>query len=556
LSTAAFNALLKTLEEPPPHVIFVLATTEAHKVLPTIVSRCQRFDFRRIRMRDIVNHLRHVAEGEGLRLEPAAAEMIARAAQGGMRDALSLLDQAITFCGTQIDTENTRRMLGLADPAALRALIEAVADQDTAAGLERIHTLVASGADLRQLTAQYGEEWRALLLARAGADVATIMDRTAEEAQTTVALAGRFSLDQLAACARIFARNDAPARGLPVPQLALELAFLECVSVCSGAASTTTLPAQTSQTSQAPQPRAARPKAPATEAHPLAELPLAVPEERIADAPPSAPSAATHEPAKNAMTNASARADIPADIPTEREKPRRASSAPPPAQSGPQDPALLEFLRDIQRRWTMIKKVCKQKSSMVSGLLNGAEPVRLEVGDPPFLVVAVKWPFHLEKLREPSKREAVEWALEQVLERPMRVRMVLAGEGGSGGQTATRPAPQRPPLAPAPELPEQQSPPDDSAPNNIVQFPKAQSASAPMAQIAPQTTPTARASEAAAPTPATPPQRQPERQAERQADDLTALEREVRADPVVQELMRLGGTELTEVRPLEDDEHS
>ncbi|HEU5347900.1 MAG TPA: DNA polymerase III subunit gamma/tau, partial [Ktedonobacterales bacterium] len=114
LSTAAFNALLKTLEEPPPHVIFVLATTEAHKVLATIVSRCQRFDFQRIRMRDITAHLRHVAEGEGLHLEPAAAEMIARAAQGGMRDALSLLDQAITFCGTRIDAESTRRMLGLA----------------------------------------------------------------------------------------------------------------------------------------------------------------------------------------------------------------------------------------------------------------------------------------------------------------------------------------------------------------------------------------------------------------------------------------------------------
>src|SRR5512146_205845 len=145
LSTAAFNALLKTLEEPPPHVIFVLATTEAHKVLPTIISRCQRFDFHRIRMRDIVAHLHHIAEGEGLTLEPAAAEMIARAAQGGMRDALSLLDQAITFCGTEIDAQSIRGMLGLADPAALRALIEAVADQNTADGLERIHALVSGG---------------------------------------------------------------------------------------------------------------------------------------------------------------------------------------------------------------------------------------------------------------------------------------------------------------------------------------------------------------------------------------------------------------------------
>src|SRR5260370_4074645 len=95
LTVSAFNALLKTLEEPPPHIIFVLATTEAHKVLPTVVSRCQRFDFRRITTRDILAHLRLVAAAEGLALEPGAAELLARAAQGGMRDALTLLDHAM-----------------------------------------------------------------------------------------------------------------------------------------------------------------------------------------------------------------------------------------------------------------------------------------------------------------------------------------------------------------------------------------------------------------------------------------------------------------------------
>src|SRR5579863_4145181 len=115
LSAAAFNALLKTLEEPPPHVIFVLATTEAHKVLATVVSRCQHFEFRRIGLRDIVARLDHVAQGEALTLDPAAAELLARAAQGGMRDALSLLDQAVAFCGDQITYAGVRGMLGLAD---------------------------------------------------------------------------------------------------------------------------------------------------------------------------------------------------------------------------------------------------------------------------------------------------------------------------------------------------------------------------------------------------------------------------------------------------------
>lgn len=572
LSTAAFNALLKTLEEPPPHVIFVLATTEAHKVLPTIVSRCQRFDFRRFGMREITGHLRHIAEGEGLTLEPAAVEMIARAAQGGMRDALSLLDQAITFCGNQIDAESVRRMLGLADPAALRTLIEAVAEGDTAAGLERIHALVTTGADLRQLTAQYGEEWRALMLARAGADLTTIMDRTAEETQTTAALAQRFSLEQLAACARVFARNEQPARGLPVPQLALELAFLECVSICSGnnifaaeSIAPTTMPKavrhkasaepaqQTAQTPASP-PLHLEPvpeSVPESVPEPQPEMPLAVLEERAAEALAATPSMANTE-----IAGVGARYETP------RPPTQPAQPAQPPlpaqqtAQQTTQDPALQEVLRDIQRRWTMIKKVCKQKSSMVSGLLNNAQPIRLDTGTPPVpvLVIAVEFPFHLEKLREPSKREAVEWALEQVLERPMRVRMVLASEGGSGAQPATRlpDGPQQMPSTPA-QTKRRHSPeaPNDTLPNNIVPFPTVQAAGAatpppPMSHTQDMPLPAA----ASMPAPTSP------SQSPSQVSDLAALEREVRDDPVIKELMRQAGTELAEVRPLDDDERS
>ena len=540
LSTSAFNALLKTLEEPPPHVIFVLATTEAHKVLPTIISRCQRFDFRRHRMRDIVSHLHHIAEGEGLTLEPAAAEMIARAAQGGMRDALSLLDQAITFCGTEIDAQSIRGMLGLADPAALRALIEAVADQNTADGLERIHALVSGGADPRQLSAQYAEEWRALMLARAGADVATIMDRTAEEAQATVDLARRFSLEELAACARVFARNEQPARGLPVPQLALELAFLECVGVCAhgGLANdfapveTQSRPAAPARVTHSPQPVSQRESPPVVAAH----QPAPVAGSSLRDESGAEDMMAT--PADDALPEARA---VEAPVPTP------ISASPEPSQVGPeQDAALVNMLRDIQRRWTMIKKVCKQKSSMVSGLLSDAQPVRLDAGSPLSLTVAVKWPFHLEKLREPSKREAVEWALEQVLEQPVRVRLVLASDGGSG-QPATKP-PQRPSSPPTPS-----SQSDASAPNNIVPFPTAQAAgsSRPTQTHTSHTTQTKRAADQPPISPSFPPA-DAATSAGKHQPDVAALEREVRDDPVIQELIRMGGTELAEVRPLDD----
>jgi DNA polymerase-3 subunit gamma/tau len=540
LSTAAFNALLKTLEEPPPHVIFVLATTQAHKVLPTVVSRCQRFDFRRIGMRDIVARLQHVAAGEGLELEPGVAELLARAAQGGLRDALSLLDQAMAFCGTHIDLERTRRMLGLADPTLLRQLIEHVAEQRAAEGLHLIHELVTSGADLRQITSQLAEEWRALMLARAGADVAELMDHTDEEAQDLRALAGRFSLEELMACARVFARNETPARGLPVPQLALELAFLECVGIRAHGGAVETRPQLAAPTAASPAPRAA---ATAPDDRPRPVVPNMPAPDRVA-APP--PLAATPAPAEVEELDLDAIADddepppptsmaavtpvvyVPAaeDMGVEPEPPRLAE-APVAAMAG------RDLSGEVQHKWQLIKKVCRQKSAQVSALLNSVQPTQVEPGNPPILVIQAKAPFHLEKLREPAKRETVEWALEQVLETPMRVRLALAGETRPTRQATPRPAPAAPiangaapsarnghGLAPAP-------PSQSSARNN------GHAAGANGATATPM-----------APEPAQP----------QAAPSPQMLEEEVRADPVVREMLKTGSVELVEVRPLDEDD--
>src|SRR6266478_8072009 len=131
LTNEAFNALLKTLEEPPGYAIFVLATTDVHKMLPTVLSRCQRFDFKRITTRQIVEHLNFVAGQEHIRLEHSAAELIARSAAGGMRDALSLLDQAIAYSGEEISLVQVQAMLGVADPCAISRLIMHMAALDS-----------------------------------------------------------------------------------------------------------------------------------------------------------------------------------------------------------------------------------------------------------------------------------------------------------------------------------------------------------------------------------------------------------------------------------------
>lgn len=237
LTTEAFNALLKTLEEPPPYAIFVMATTDVHKMLPTVLSRCQRFDFKRISTRQIVEHLLYVSEQEHIKIERTAAELIARTAAGGMRDALSLLDQAIAYAGEEISLAQVQAMLGVADPRAVSRLITCIAELNSSAALHRINELSEEGADLRQINSQLVEYWRALMLAKAGADVATILDLTDDETLEVKQLAQLFGLEELTECARTFAQNDLVQKNQGTPQLGLELASLACIEVHSRAQS-------------------------------------------------------------------------------------------------------------------------------------------------------------------------------------------------------------------------------------------------------------------------------------------------------------------------------
>jgi DNA polymerase-3 subunit gamma/tau len=563
LSTQAFNALLKTLEEPPAHVIFVLATTEAHKMLPTIVSRCQRFDFRRHTRRNIVARLGHVAAGEGLTLEPAAADLLARAAQGGMRDALSLLDQAMAFCGDTITLDGVRSMLGLADAGAVRALVEHVAAGRAAEGLQLIHEMVEVGADLRQLNSQIAEFWRALVLARAGADVARIMDCDAEEAREYADLARQFAIEELTACARIFAANETPARGLPVPQLGLELSFLECVGIRRRGGA---LAAVSATVAPPPTPRAApTPAAPAPLPGPATEAPAGSPRSPAAAAP--APRveeldlAAIERGATSSTPSSPMRAEEPVPSPTPGEE-HPASPLPLGEGSGVRS---TDWLRRAQEQWELVKKVCKQKKRTIAAFLNNARPIEATAGNPVEIVLEADFDFHLKSLREPENRAGVEWALEQVLGQPCHVRLVLAGSGGAAGGAASRGssgggraaeaespgtassahtsrpgAPGRG-ATPRADGPTNQQPSRDVAGNGHqahgIHETAAGAAEAAWETVVSGANPAGGATAAGA-RETTPP-------------SLSALEAEARADPVVQAIVRTFPAELKEVSPLD-----
>jgi len=151
LSQAAFNALLKTLEEPPPHVKFIFATTESHKVLPTIVSRCQRLEFRPIDDREITGRLEKIAESEGISIEPAALRGVAKLANGGMRDAQSILDQLISFCGKSIGEDDMLSVFGLAGEEELARLGAALARADFRSLVDLSDAFAADGKDLSRI---------------------------------------------------------------------------------------------------------------------------------------------------------------------------------------------------------------------------------------------------------------------------------------------------------------------------------------------------------------------------------------------------------------------
>ena len=166
LTTEAFNALLKTLEEPPAHVIFILATTDPHKIPATIHSRCQRFDFRRVTVEEITEHLAMIAERSGINADREALRLIAIQSEGGMRDALSLLDQCGVM-GEQVTATTVREVLGIVGRETLRELVQAIGKQDLSATLEKLNFLLEQGKDVRQVLTELAEYLRALLLYKA-----------------------------------------------------------------------------------------------------------------------------------------------------------------------------------------------------------------------------------------------------------------------------------------------------------------------------------------------------------------------------------------------------
>jgi len=224
LSTAAFNALLKTLEEPPPHAIFILATTEVHKIPATVLSRCQRHEFRRISVVEIVDYLSEIAQNEGIKVEPEALTLIARQSTGSMRDAISLLDQ-LASSDQPITLKTTQDVLGTAASQVVLEVIDALITGKADTGLELIQSALDGGSDPRQFARQVVDYVRSLLIIRFESTIQ--IDATREMHAQMTNHAQAFNVPELLKIIRAFNRAASDARNTWHPSLPLEIALLE-----------------------------------------------------------------------------------------------------------------------------------------------------------------------------------------------------------------------------------------------------------------------------------------------------------------------------------------
>ncbi|OGQ48704.1 MAG: DNA polymerase III, subunit gamma and tau [Deltaproteobacteria bacterium RIFCSPLOWO2_02_FULL_46_8] len=231
LSTSAFNALLKTLEEPPPHVIFIFATTEVHKIPATILSRCQRYDFRRIPTLELVASLKKLSELEKAVFEEDALHLIAHEAQGSLRDAQSLLDQAIAFAGSEVRYDDLKKMFGFLDRAQLWDLLKSILEKDRQGALNRLNEFYQSGSDLNRLAQDILNAFRNLLLIRSLESVPAWLDLPKEELATLQTLSGLAEVQELDQLFSIAYRGAEDIARAAFPKMVFEVLLIRMTQV-------------------------------------------------------------------------------------------------------------------------------------------------------------------------------------------------------------------------------------------------------------------------------------------------------------------------------------
>jgi DNA polymerase-3 subunit gamma/tau len=364
LSQGAFNALLKTLEEPPPHAIFILATTEIHKIPATVLSRCQRHEFRRVPLGEITRHLNDICKSEKIEADAEALNTIARQSSGGMRDAISLLDQ-LASTGERITLELAQTVLGTATSQSVVALIQAVIDHQPGAGLDEIHRALDGGADARALARQIVDYLRNIMLIQMGngEQVEVPNDTRAQMVKHATAL----PTAEVLRIMRAFNASAIDQRGGWSPSLGLELAFAEVLE----------LPAQVE----------------------------AIPVTHTASKPPVAP-----RPESNRGQPAAAQSPTPAQPQAKPVEPGSSGNS--------------VTLEQVTKAWKQVSHLVKAKDTNVAALLNSGKLLDIRDG---VLILAFASDILQEKFNRPENIDMTRKAIFEALGVDLPIQAVVSG---------------------------------------------------------------------------------------------------------------------------------
>ncbi len=379
LSTGAWNALLKTLEEPPLHVIFILATTEIHKVPDTIISRCQRFDFARLTLEHIVEKLSAMAEKENILIEKEALEMIAIAAEGGMRDAESLLAQVIALEDKKITAREVKEILGISDFSSAENLARFILEKNTAEALQLVNQLSREGYDLEIFGKSFLNYLRQLLLVSVDNSLASTLalELSREQTQSLVSLAEKHSARAILETINIFLDARQNIRSSFIPQLPLEVAIVK-----AGGGNI--------------QPIAD------TDRNETKKLVI----EKKADFSPDT----EIKPSEHEQDRQEPEAEI-----KQNEKIKQKTGNVPASVS----------IDDVRRNWTIFLEEIKPHNHSLSSFLANSQP--LEINDNT-LAVLVRYGLHKEKINENRNRLTIEEVFDKIFGFPLKIKAVTEEE--------------------------------------------------------------------------------------------------------------------------------
>jgi len=453
LTVEAFNALLKVLEEPPRHVIFVFATTEPHRIPATIVSRCQKFDFRAFTPREIAEQVQNIAENEGVKVDGGALRLIATHSAGGMRDALGFLDQCIAFADGAITESLAAQVLGVVERERLEALAEAISGKDLAEALRLVKSVSDTGRDLRQFASDAVQFFRDLLLLRAAPDGEGLVVLADADRERSLELASRFEVSELLHIVEKLGKAEGDMRWATTAQLPLEMALIEVIR-SERSPSLEEIVERLERLEGLN--RIDRSAAPA----PTSPTPRAL--ERTG-APQTHPAPQTHRDSPSQFQRASGSPKKPEE---QAQKPQTAQREPAPLPSGAETKVAADvpdqshgsaaatsspLLDRVLASWQSVLDTLRaQRSIQQEAFLREGKPGAVEGSNTVVIYFSPSHRFHQANIENEKNRVIVEKAMTKLLGQEIRVKAVLgeppergAMQAGPVGGHVAAPEPER-----------------------------------------------------------------------------------------------------------------